>query len=349
MDPTVPKGQVRTISNNDLAAIDSMGYSLTPGAGGGSGVKLTSGLGQIGAVAPAQATQCALGNTQYTIVVPQGASGLTVTLTGNQQDDLFIRYGQQVTVAGGQTQSDFQARASGTTQTLTVTPTGSPALQTGTYYIAVANCTTSTMSYTVTATVSGGAHGDSTPSIVSLTASLAGNTLTLKGTASDSGGDLTEANAVFLDSGGHAVGTTSPFQYTFGSVASSLFTIAVGDMQSFPQAVSVTLTVIDSPGNVSAPVTASFGNADPGGPTVNSVSFDGRNNLMIVKGAGFTGQLQLEINGVVVAPPIKIKVKGGGSKLKIAGSGPDLNLKNGPNRLRIINNGLNSNILVLTL
>jgi hypothetical protein len=350
MDPVVPKGQARTISNNDLAAIDSMGYSLAAGAGGGSGVKLTSGVGQIGAVAPAPANQCSLGTTQYTIVVPQGASGLTITLTGNQQNDLFVRYGQPVAVSGGQTQFDFQANASGTSQTVTVTPTGSPALQTGTYYVAVANCATSTMNYSVTATVSGGGSGgDSTPSIVTLSASLAGNTLTLKGTAADSGGDLTEANAVFVDGAGHALGTTSPFQYNFGSVSSSLFTIAIGNMQNFPQAVSVRLTVIDSSGNASAPVTASFGNADPGGPTINSVSFDGRDNLTIVKGAGFAGQLQLEVNGVIVAPPVKIKVKGGGSKLKIAGSGPDLNLKNGPNRVRVINNGLNSNIVVLTL
>jgi hypothetical protein len=350
MDPTVPKGQARTISNNDLAAIDSMGFTLVPGAGGsGGGVKLTSGASQGGAVAPAQPNQCGLGTTQYTILVPQGASGLTVTLNGNQQDDLLVRYGQQVTITGGVAQADFQAHASGTSQTVTVTPTGSPALQTGTYYVAVANCATSTMNYTVKATVSGGTSGDSTPTITNLTASLAGNTLTLKGTAADPGGDLIKANAVFLDGTGHAVGTTSPFQYNFGSLASSLFTITVGNMQNFPQAVSVTLTVIDSSANVSAPVTAGFGDADSGGPSVTSVSFDGRNDLMIIKGGGFTGQLQLEINGVIVAPPLKIKAKGGGAKLKIVGSGPDLNLKNGPNRLRMLNDGLHSNIVVLTL
>jgi len=350
MDPTVPKGQVRTITNNDLAAIDSMGYTLVAGAGGaGGGVNLTSGLGQSAAVAPAQANQCALGLTQYTIQVPQGGSGLTVTLSGDQQDELLVRYGQPVTVGGGQFQADFQAHASGTSQTVTITPTGSPVLQTGTYFIAVGNCTTSTLNYSVTGTVTGGTSGDSTPAIVSLTASLTGNTLTLKGSATDSGGDLNQANAVFLDGGGHALGTTSPFPYGFGSTAQSNFTITIGNMQSFPQAVAVSLSVIDSSGNFSAPVTANFANADQGGPTVNSVTFDGRSNLMIVKGAGFTGQLQLEINGVIVAPPVKIKVKAGGTKLKIPGSGPDLNLKNGPNRLRMVNDGLHSNIVVLTL
>jgi len=57
----------------------------------------------------------------------------------------------------------------------------------------------------------------------------------------------------------------------------------------------------------------------------------------------------LEINGLIVAPPLKIKVKGGGAKLKIGGSGTDLNLKNGPNRLRMLSGGLRSNIVVLTL
>src|SRR5262249_11895694 len=135
MDPTVPKGQARTISNNDLAAIDSLGFTLVPGAGGsGGGVKLTSGVGQTGAVAAGQPNQCTLGSTQYTIVVPQGGSGLTVTLTGNHQDDLLVRFGQPVTVAGGQAQADFQANASGGNQTVTITPTRSPALETGTYY-----------------------------------------------------------------------------------------------------------------------------------------------------------------------------------------------------------------------
>ena len=350
MDPTVPKGQVRTISNNDLAAIDSLGFTLVPGASGSGGVKLTSGVGQSGAVAPAQPNQCTLGATQYTIVVPQGASSLTVTMSGNQQDDLLVRYGQAITTTGGQAQADFQSHASGASQTVTITPTGSPALQTGTYYVAVGNCTTSTLTYSVTATVTGGGtSGGTTPSITGLTASLTGNTLTLKGTASDAGGDLSEANAVYLDGTGHAVGTTSPFQYNFGGVAASVFTITLGGMQSFPQAVSVTLTVIDSAGNVSAPVTASFGNSDPGGPTVSSVSFDGRNSLMIIKGDGLTTPLQLEINGLIVAPPLKIKVKGGGAKLKIGGSGTDLNLKNGPNRLRMLSGGLRSNIVVLTL
>src|SRR5262249_22438884 len=350
MDPTVPKGQARTISNNDLAAIDSMGFTLVPGAGGsGGGVKLTSGVGQTGAVAAAQPNQCTLGSTQYTVVVPQGASGLTVTLTGNHQDDLLVRYGQSVTIAGGQAQADFQANASGGNQTVPIPQTGSPALQTGTYYVAIGNCATSTLNYSVTATVTGGSSGSSTPAILNLAASLVGNTLTLKGTATDSGGDLSQANAVFVDGSGHAVGTTSPFPYNFGSVSASLFTITIGNMQSYPQAVSVTLTVIDSAANVSAPLTASFGNADPGGPTVNSVTFDGRNNVMIIKGDGFTGNLQLEINGMIVAPPPKIKLKGRGTKLKIAGSGSDLNLKNGPNRLRMLNDGLHSNILVLTL
>src|SRR5262249_40918954 len=153
---------------------------------------------------------------------------------GNQQDDLLVRYGQAVTIAGGQAQADFQAHNSGGNQTVTIIPTGSPALQTGTYYIAVGNCATSGLTYTVTATVAGGSSGSGTPTILSVTASLAGNTLTLKGTAADPNGDLAQANAVFLDAGGHAVGTTSPFQYNFGGLASSLFTITIGNMQNYP-------------------------------------------------------------------------------------------------------------------
>ncbi|HYM00773.1 MAG TPA: hypothetical protein VEZ90_17590, partial [Blastocatellia bacterium] len=72
--------------------------------------------------------------------------------------------------------------------------------------------------------------------------------------------------------------------------------------------------------------------------------------VLTIKGSGFSGAgpLKTEVNGEIVAPPAAIKVKGGGSKLKISGGASALNIKSGFNRLRVINNGLRSNLFVLS-
>jgi len=88
---------------------------------------------------------------------------------------------------------------------------------------------------------------------------------------------------------------------------------------------------------------------DPGGPTITNAGYDSDNGILTIRGPGFGTQLHLEANGLIVAPPLHIKIKGGGTKLKIVGSPSDLNLRGGPNRVVIIDGGLRSNIFVLTL
>lgn len=87
--------------------------------------------------------------------------------------------------------------------------------------------------------------------------------------------------------------------------------------------------------------------ADPGAANLTKVSFTG--TTMTIKGSGFSGQLQLEVNFAIVAPPPNIKVKGGGKKLKIKGGQEQLNLRSGPNQVRVIKDGLRSNVGVLNL
>jgi hypothetical protein len=354
MDPSVPKGVRRTLSNNDLAAIHSFGYSVTAGSSGGptgppGGTSpLTSGVGTGGSLAAGSPPSCLVGSTQYTIQVPSGTTQLAVSLAGNQSDALLMRFGQAVVVSGGQATADFLAEASGTNQSISVNGASSPALQAGTYFIAVANCSTSAMNFTITATTGASSGGGTPPALAGLKADLIGNTLTLTGTATDTQNALMQADVAIMDSTGKIVGDTSPFVFAFGASPSS-FAISLTHMENYPSGVTASLIVIDSGGAHSSAVTAGFGNADPGGPDINSISFDDVGGLMLIKGGGFTGQLQLEINGVIVAPPVKIKIKGGGSKLKISASGATLNLHNGMNRVRMMNNGERSGIVVLTL
>src|SRR5262249_44258093 len=228
MDPGVPKGIRRTITANDLTAFHSIGYSVNSGTVGGGGVALTSGVGTSGSLAAGPSSGCLVGSPQYTIQVPSGATQLTASLTGNQSDALLIRFGQAVTVSGGQATADFLSNAPGTNQSITVNSSSAPALKAGTYYIAVANCSGSAMSFTLTAAV--GSGGGGAPRAVSkLKASLSGNPLPLAGTATDTQNALTQADVSIMDSTGRIVGDTSPFVFAFGASPSS-FAISLTHM-----------------------------------------------------------------------------------------------------------------------
>ena len=54
-----------------------------------------------------------------------------------------------------------------------------------------------------------------------------------------------------------------------------------------------------------------------------------------MKTRGLAEGLEVEINGRVVAPPQKIKIKGAGSKLLISGDANQLALRSGANRVRV--------------
>jgi hypothetical protein len=189
----------------------------------------------------------------------------------------------------------------------------------------------------------------SVPVITSLSARLSGDVLTLTGTATDPTGDMAQTDVAFLNAGGNVVADTQPFQYAFGSAAVTNFTINIIHMSSVPDAVVARLTVIDKQGFQSVPVAADFNQPDPGAPTISNAGYDFDNEILTIRGPGFGDQLQLEVNGVVVAPPLHIKIKGGGAKLKIVGTVGDLNLRSGPNRIVIVGSGLRSNIFVLSL
>ncbi len=75
-----------------------------------------------------------------------------------------------------------------------------------------------------------------------------------------------------------------------------------------------------------------------------SITFDG--STMKIKAKRLKGQLSLEINGVLITPS-DINITG--KKVQINGSANELNLSSGANRIRVINNGLRSNILILDL
>jgi len=82
---------------------------------------------------------------------------------------------------------------------------------------------------------------------------------------------------------------------------------------------------------------------DSGGPRVSDASYNGKK--LTIKGAGFANQVLIEINGRVVALTPSTTKK----KIQFKGNASQLNLHAGPNRLRVLNGNLRSNLFVLNL
>ncbi|MCI0488632.1 MAG: NF038122 family metalloprotease [Blastocatellia bacterium] len=87
--------------------------------------------------------------------------------------------------------------------------------------------------------------------------------------------------------------------------------------------------------------------ADEGGPDISKATFNGAK--MVIKGKGLSGNLELEVNFEIVAPPLRIKAKPSGKKLKITGNQDELNLHPGANQVRVIKDGLRLKVVVLNL
>lgn len=82
------------------------------------------------------------------------------------------------------------------------------------------------------------------------------------------------------------------------------------------------------------------------GPSITNVSFNGRK--LKLKGTGFSGQVELEINGLVVASTTELTLNNSGKKLQIKSSQTELNIQNGSNQVQVISNGVRSNAFAFT-
>ncbi|HZM86576.1 MAG TPA: NF038122 family metalloprotease [Blastocatellia bacterium] len=346
MDPTLDEGRRETITSNDLLALDSMGFQVGPLNGGGDTVALTSGVNQQGSIRAPKANEedAVIDDRQYAIQVPASATQLRVELDGNQDIDLYVRAAQRVTINSSGLQADYVSNSPTGHETITITSSSSPALRAATYYIAVLNYGPGSVNFNLKATISGpGGGGSNSPVINSLKGELDGDNLILTGVASDSNGDIVQAQSNLLDGSGEVVGQTAPFSVNFGTSTTTNFTLTVSNMSAIPAAVMATVVFIDRSGNHSAPQTADFSQGDSGGPTVSGGSYN--SNKLIIKGSGFSAQVLIEINGVVVG----IYQSSTERKIKVKGNPSRLNLRAGPNRVRVLNGNSRSNLFVLDL
>jgi len=181
---------------------------------------------------------------------------------------------------------------------------------------------------------------DASPFIGSFKGDLQGDSLSLTGTLYDIDADVSMVQISLLDNLGNTVREDDPVELGDGEKVSDFLINLVG-LNALPAAVEARVRFTDSAGNTSAAVVAGFGLADEGGPAINSASFKGRK--LTIKGNGLAGQLQIEINGVVVAT----RNNNSNKKVKIKGRMDDLNIRDGANRLRVIKNSARSNTTIL--
>ena len=185
------------------------------------------------------------------------------------------------------------------------------------------------------------------PAINSVTGRLIGDSLVMNISAADQDGDLAQAQVTLLNQSNGVVTQLQPITLSSDPSPIRTLTLTINGMGQFPAALKMTVALVDRRSNRSGVSTFDFSGADSGGPDLRSASFNS-GGPMILKGGPFTGALQLEINGVIVTPPLRIKIKGG-AKLKIAGSQSEFNLRSGANRIRLLGNGLRSSIFLLTI
>ena len=186
--------------------------------------------------------------------------------------------------------------------------------------------------------------GNSPPALKSVSSDLNGEVLTVTGSISDADGDVVQAQLEMLDPKGRLLGQTAPFQVDTGIPTSQVFSFAVRQMGSAPAAVQVSVVMIDSKGNKTRALVTDFSGGDTGGPRLNTAGYN--KGALVIKGRKFGDQPLVEVNSEIITPVTGLDTVTT-KKVSVAGRTTDLNLRSGANRIRIIANGLRSNLMVI--
>ncbi|MGH9784293.1 MAG: hypothetical protein ACRD88_08905, partial [Terriglobia bacterium] len=220
------------------------------------------------------------GDFSYQIVVPSGATRLDVqlrTTTPGVDVDLFVRFGQDIALSGGQVVADFKSEGLTGDENISITTGSSPALRAGTYYIAFGLFTFNTpVSGTITATAQPGSLVPSVPPTGILNA--AGFDRSVAGVSPGAivsifGTNLSNAPATGVEPGlvpgtDMLSVTSHGTQVTFDGVSAPLFFVRSGQLNvQVPFEVagrSSTQMIVRLAGTPSAPVTVTVLRATPG-------------------------------------------------------------------------------------
>ncbi len=187
--PLAPALQVPSVNAmiRAVVAVRGGGPTPTPTPSGDNSLPLTSGVPQTFAI-PAPPPNGALLAPQFRIQVPAGGAQLKIDLSGNQDVDLYARFGRPIEIQNNAPVTDFKSDSPTGNETIIITPGSSPPLQAGTYFIAVGNYGPGEARVTLTATLSGGPTPTPTPNPTPTPP--AGNRLVRMGQAGGSPGGM---------------------------------------------------------------------------------------------------------------------------------------------------------------
>ncbi|MGH9802369.1 MAG: BACON domain-containing protein, partial [Blastocatellia bacterium] len=153
---TLPATGNYTIVANSFLSGATGSYVLTligqSNTGGGPTITLVSGGPQAGSIT-GQPVFATLSATQYVMEVPPGAGQLVATLDSSRDLDFYVRFGKRVEISNGAIIADYRAESFLSFETIAINQLSVPALQSGTYYIAIVNYTSVSANFTVTASV----------------------------------------------------------------------------------------------------------------------------------------------------------------------------------------------------
>lgn len=182
-------------------------------------------------------------------------------------------------------------------------------------------------------------------SVVQSAGSLRGDVLTLIGqvTTTDGAGPVTKADVVLQDTNGGTLQTLPTIDVA--TDGAGFFELEIPGLANVPAAIRAAVTFSDADGNRSVARVIGFGGAEAGAPNIATAKVKG--TKLKVTGSLFNINMQVEVNGALVALPPGSKINISGSKATIQTA--SLTLRTGANRLRLVSaDGRQSNILILT-
>jgi hypothetical protein len=210
----------------------------------------------------------------------------------------------------------------------------------------VANFGPGDADFTVTATVTDIVNLR-TPAIFSVSPRLEGDVLNLAFSATDLDADVIRAELTIIDETNHPIDRRSLGLSDAEEAIWLESQLTIQGLGALPTARFINMVLIDRSGFRSAETLVDFSRSEAGGLRLHAANFDG--SKLTIKTEGLAENLEIEVNGRVVAPPRAVKIKGAGAKLVVKGDTVQLTLLKGPNRIRVRNSRGWSNILVYVL
>lgn len=182
------------------------------------------------------------------------------------------------------------------------------------------------------------------PELESISGGMQGDAVTIAGRAVNFEKDAIQAEVKVLDESGQVLGEYPLASFTPGESSIIEFSLLFAGVNQWRAATQASITLMDAIGNRSQPLKCGILRGEPGAPTLLNVTFNG--GILKIKGKRLTEQLSLEVNGELVALP---NVRVTGKKAVIEATASELRFSTGPNRVRIVSDGLRSNAAVLVL